>query len=248
MFARPNMSNQSENGSNAILTLTHLNQSYHIGERVVPVLKNVSLQFWRGKTYAILGASGSGKSTLLNIIGLLDRPLSGQFHFADKDMLSASVDELAAIRNREIGFVFQSFNLLPQLTALDNVALPLTYRGVSRHEARVQALTQIQQVGMANYAAHKPSELSGGQCQRIAIARALIGKPSIILADEPTGSLDKATATHIMDLLLSLNRERGVTLIMVTHDVSLASQLDYQIKVIDGEVHEIPTLEIVKNG
>lgn len=228
------------------MALEGVSQSYRIGDRVIPVLRNISLSLWRGKTCALLGASGSGKSTLLNILGLLDRPLSGRFHFADQDMLNASVDELAAIRNREIGFVFQSFNLLPQLTALDNVALPLTYRGISRHEAHVHALDQMRRVGMADYAAHRPAELSGGQCQRVAIARALIGDPSVILADEPTGNLDSATAVGVMDLLLALNRERGVTLLVVTHDVSVAKLLDRQIEVLDGELREAPTPEAAR--
>ena len=207
------------------MTLEGISQSYRIGERVIPILKNISLTLWRGTTCALLGASGSGKSTLLNILGLLDRPASGQFRFADQDMLTASVDELAAIRNREIGFVFQSFNLLPHLTALANVALPLTYRGMSHHEAHAYALDQMRRVGLAGHAEHRPAELSGGQCQRVAIARALVGNPAIILADEPTGNLDSTTAAGVMDLLLELNRERGVTLMVVTHDASVAKQL-----------------------
>ena len=192
------------------MTLEGISQSYHIGDRVIPVLRNISLSLWRGGTCALLGATGSGKSTLLNILGLLDRPASGRFHFAGQDMLNASMDELAAIRNREIGFVFQAFNLLPHLSALDNVALPLTYRGVSRSEAHAHALDQMQRAGLADHAMHRPAELSGGQCQRVAIARALIGAPSVILADEPTGNLDSTTATDdVMDLLLALNRERG---------------------------------------
>lgn len=236
--------NSSKCSAQVLMTLEGVSQSYRIGDRVIPVLRNISLNIWRGKTYAILGASGSGKSTLLNILGLLDRPASGRFHFANQDMMNANVDELAAIRNRDIGFVFQAFNLLPHLTALDNVALPLTYRGISRHKARAHALEQIQRVGLAEHASHRPAELSGGQCQRVAIARALIGEPSIILADEPTGNLDSTTAAGVMDLLLKLNCEQGVTLIVVTHDASVAMQLDRQIEVNDGELYEIPTPKI----
>ncbi|MEE7627377.1 ABC transporter ATP-binding protein [Methylobacter sp. Wu8] len=237
------MNSSSKCSAQILMALEGINQSYHIGDRVIPVLRNISLNLWQGTTCAILGASGSGKSTLLNILGLLDRPVSGRFHFAGQDMLTASVDELAAIRNREIGFVFQAFNLLPHLTALDNVALPLTYRGMSRHEARAHALGQMQRVGLAGHAAHRPAELSGGQCQRVAIARALIGDPSIILADEPTGNLDGTSAADVMDLLLTLNREQGVTLAVVTHDASVAKQLDRRVEVIDGGLHELSVPE-----
>lgn len=240
------MNNPSKCNAQILMTLEDIHQSYSIGDRVIPVLRNISLKLWQGTTCAILGSSGSGKSTLLNILGLLDRPVSGRFHFAGQDMLNASVDELAAIRNREIGFVFQAFNLLPHLSALDNVALPLTYRGMSRHEARAHALDQMQRVGLSSHAGHRPAELSGGQCQRIAIARALIGDPSIILADEPTGNLDSSNAAGVMDLLLALNREQGVTLVVVTHDVSVAKQLDRQVEVINGRVCELPFPETGK--
>lgn len=219
-----------------LITLERVSQSYRIGDREIPVLRSISLTIERGSTCAILGASGSGKSTLLNILGLLDCPTSGQFSFAGQNVLHLSVDELAAIRNREIGFVFQTFNLLPHLNALDNVALPMTYRGIPKNEARSLALKQIDRVGLTSHITHRPAELSGGQCQRIAIARALIGSPSLILADEPTGNLDSAATVSIMDFLLSLNQEQGATLVVVTHDSSLAKQLDRQIEITDGEV------------
>ena len=187
---------------------------------------------------SITGASGSGKSTLLNILGLLDLPDCGQYRVAGHDICSASPDQLAAIRNQQIGFVFQSFNLLPRLSALDNVALPLSYRGVSRHESVEQALRMLEQVGLADRAHHRPADLSGGQRQRVAIARALVGKPSVILADEPTGNLDSTTAQDIMDLLLALNREQQVTLIIVTHDPHIAERLDRKILVRNGVVQE----------
>ncbi len=154
------MNSSPECQAQALMTLEGVSQTYRIGDRIIPILRNISLTLWRGKTCALLGASGSGKSTLLNILGLLDRPLSGRFQFAGQDMLTASVDELATIRNREIGFVFQSFNLLPHLTALDNVALPLTYRGMLRHEAHAYALDQMRRVGLAGHAAHRPGRPS----------------------------------------------------------------------------------------
>lgn len=237
------MNSLPECDAQILMSLEDVSQSYHIGDRVVPILQNISLNLCRGNTCAILGPSGAGKSTLLNILGLLDRPASGRFLFAGQDMMSASLDELAAIRNREIGFVFQAFNLLPHLTSLDNVALPLTYRGMPRHQARTYALDQIRQVGLAGHATHRPAELSGGQRQRIAIARALVGGPSVILADEPTGNLDSTTAAGIMNLLIELNREQGVTLVVVTHDTSVAKRLDRWIEVNDGKLHEVSILD-----
>lgn len=209
-----------------------------MGDMVVPVLQHVSLTIRREQTCALLGASGSGKSTLLNILGLLDRPVSGHFHFNGRDMLRASVDELAHIRNTEMGFVFQSFNLLPRLTALDNVALPLAYRGIARREARERAMEHLGRVGLGDRSAYLPADLSGGQRQRVAIARALVGNPAVILADEPTGNLDGATADDIMELLLDLNEKHGVTLIMVTHDANLARRFQRQLHVRSGAVVE----------
>lgn len=232
------MNSSPECNSKTLISLDGISQSYCIKERVIPVLIDVSLDIFIGNTCAIIGASGSGKSTLLNILGLLDRPVSGGFNFSGQDVLNVSVDELAEIRNREIGFVFQAFNLLPHLSALDNVALPLTYRGISRSEARAHALEKIERVGLVDHAMHRPAELSGGQCQRIAIARALIGSPSVILADEPTGNLDSTTAAGVMDLLLTLNCEQGVTLVVVTHDLLVAKRLNRRIEVFDGKVHE----------
>lgn len=191
-----------------------------------------------GESCAIVGASGSGKSTLLNILGLLDRPDSGAYRFAEHDIFSVDGDRLAAIRNRLIGFVFQSFNLLPRLNALDNVALPLSYRGMPRREALERAEAMLARVGLAERAGHRPADLSGGQRQRVAIARALVGEPALILADEPTGNLDASTAKEVLELLLTLNRERQVTLVVVTHDPGLAARLGRQLTVRHGEVHE----------
>jgi len=222
-----------------LLALQDISQCYRRGQQVVSVLKQVNLIIKRRQTCALVGASGSGKSTLLNILGLLEMPSSGRLDFAGQNMRDASSDQLAHIRNREIGFVFQAFNLLPRLTAVDNVALPLSYRGLSRHEARLRALEQLEHVGLADRASYTPADLSGGQRQRVAIARALVGRPALILADEPTGNLDGGTANDIMALMLGLNRQQGVTLVMVTHDSALAKRFDRQIQVIDGQLHEV---------
>lgn len=208
-------------------------------DQLVVALRDVSLNIRRGERCALVGASGSGKTTLLNILGLLDRPSSGRFLLGGTDILQAGRDDLSRIRNREIGFVFQSFNLLPRLTALDNVALPLSYRGFARGAAREAAMERLAQVGLADRAGHRPADLSGGQRQRVAIARALIGSPSIILADEPTGNLDAATAGDIMALLLSLNEEHGVTLVMVTHDATLAGRFRRRIEVRSGAIRDM---------
>ncbi len=221
-----------------LISLQGIGKSYRLAEQPLHILKNVSLSIDAGESCAILGASGSGKSTLLNILGLLDLPDSGDYRFAGHDIFRASPDQLAAIRNRQIGFVFQSFNLLPRLSALDNVALPLSYRGVARRESLERAMHMLDQVGLGQRADHRPADLSGGQRQRVAIARALVGEPSVILADEPTGNLDSHTARDIMDLLLSLNRERQVTLIIVTHDPGIAQRLERQIRVNNGVVQE----------
>ncbi|OLY72999.1 ABC transporter ATP-binding protein [Pseudomonas sp. ATCC PTA-122608] len=220
------------------ISLIDITKCYQLGGKPCHVLKGTSLFIGAKESCAILGASGSGKSTLLNILGLLDLPDSGQYRFAGHDVLTACADQLAALRNRQIGFVFQNFNLIARMTALENVALPLSYRGVGRREALLRAKAMLEQVGLCDRSAHRPADLSGGQRQRVAIARALVGQPSLILADEPTGNLDHQTAHDIMDLLLSLNREHGTTLVVVTHDPAIARRLDRQIRVIDSVVQE----------
>jgi putative ABC transport system ATP-binding protein len=225
-----------------LISLHGITKSYRFAEQQLSILKDVHLSIARGDSCGILGASGSGKSTLLNIIGLLDLPECGKYLFAGNDIFSAKPDELAAIRNQQIGFVFQSFNLLPRLSAMDNIALPLSYRGLTRHESVEQALRLLGQVGLGDRAHHRPADLSGGQRQRVAIARALVGKPSVILADEPTGNLDSTTAQEIMDLLLALNHEQQVTLIIVTHDAHIAERLERKILVRSGMVHEVGNL------
>ncbi|WP_040268719.1 ABC transporter ATP-binding protein [Pseudomonas rhodesiae] len=225
-----------------LISLHGIGKRYQLAGQELSILNDVCLCIARGDSCGILGASGSGKSTLLNILGLLDLPNCGQYHFAGHDIFSASPDELAAIRNQQIGFVFQSFNLLPRLSALDNVALPLSYRGVSRHASVEQAQRMLEQVGLAERAHHRPADLSGGQRQRVAIARALVGNPSLILADEPTGNLDSGTAQDIMNLLLALNREQQVTLVIVTHDPQIAERLERKILVRNGVVQEVGRL------
>ncbi|RMO18847.1 ABC transporter ATP-binding protein [Pseudomonas cichorii] len=221
-----------------LIQLDRICHSYQAGAVSHSVLHDVSLTIERGQSCAIVGSSGSGKSTLLNILGLLDRPTAGGLFLDGLDMGDASAQLRAKVRNQLIGFVFQSFNLLPRLNALDNVALPLLYRGYSRHAARVAAQREIERVGLADRAHHRPAELSGGQRQRVAIARALVGQPALILADEPTGNLDSATASEILALLLALNREQGVTLIVVTHDNSLARHMQRCLHVRDGCLEE----------
>lgn len=218
------------------ISLQGIGKSYQLAGQHLAILNDVSLSIARGESCGILGASGSGKSTLLNILGLLDLPDCGAYHFAGHDIFHATPDQLAAIRNQQIGFVFQSFNLLPRLSALDNVALPLGYRGVSRQESVARALHMLEQVGLAERAHHRPADLSGGQRQRVAIARALVGAPAVILADEPTGNLDSTNGRQVLGLLLSLNRAEGATLVLVTHDHELASHATRIITLKDGLV------------
>lgn len=218
--------------------LIHLNdivKQYYLEGITSTVLKNVSLKVNQGDLLAIVGASGSGKSTLMNIIGLLDKADSGTYLLKNKNISGFSDDDLAEVRNHSIGFVFQQFNLLPRFTALQNVALPLTYRGVKPLEIKERVMDALQRVGMDKYAAHRPMQMSGGQQQRVAIARALVSQPKVILADEPTGALDSRTGTEVMNLFLSLHAE-GCTLILVTHDEHIANQCKRKITLADGEV------------
>lgn len=224
------------NNNERLIRLRDIEKRYRLAEQELRILSGVSLEIARGESCAILGSSGSGKSTLLNILGLLDLPSSGFYHLGGHDVFTASPDDLAALRNRLIGFVFQSFNLLPRLSALDNVALPLSYRGVALRESRERAHAMLERVGLAARAGHLPADLSGGQRQRVAIARALVGEPALILADEPTGNLDAATAEDIMQLLLELNRANGVTLVIVTHDPGIAARLERRVRVREGRV------------
>ena len=221
-----------------LIRLENITHAYATGASSQAVLYDVSFSVPTGQSCAIVGASGSGKSTLLNLIGLLDEPTSGRVLLAGEDMTNADAESRAIARNRIIGFVFQSFNLLPRLDALDNVALPLLYRGIPQPQARQAALTQLERVGLSNRSHHRPADMSGGQRQRVAIARALVGEPSLLLADEPTGNLDSQTAQDIIGLLLSLNRERGTTLVVVTHDTGIADRMARCIQVLDGRIEE----------
>lgn len=219
----------------SIIHISDLVKSYHLEGISSTVLKKVSLTVEQGDLLAIVGASGSGKSTLMNIIGLLDKADSGSYFLNDKNVASLSDDESALLRNQQIGFVFQQFNLLPRFTAMQNVALPLTYRGVPADLIKEKVLTALDRVGMKSYARHRPTQLSGGQQQRVAIARALVTEPQVILADEPTGALDSKTGTEVMNLFLALNAE-GRTIIMVTHDEHIAEQCKKRITLVDGLV------------
>ncbi|BCA97085.1 ABC transporter ATP-binding protein [Legionella antarctica] len=218
-----------------LIKLTDLVKTYSLEGVSTTVLKEVSLTVHEGDLLAIVGASGSGKSTLMNIIGLLDKADSGTYTLKNKNVSGLTDDESASLRNQSIGFVFQQFNLLPRFTALQNVGLPLTYRGVNAVEIKEKVLKALEHVGMRQYAHHRPTQLSGGQQQRVAIARALVTEPRVILADEPTGALDSKTGTEVMGLFLALHKE-GRTIIMITHDEHVAAQCKRRITLADGVV------------
>jgi len=204
-----------------ILTMKDICKDYPMGKSTVQVLKNVDLQVEEGDYLAIMGPSGSGKTTLMNLIGCLDVPTSGSYELGGRDITKCSDNQLADVRNKEIGFVFQSFNLLPKLSALDNVALPLLYAGVKKSERRERAKAALETVGLADRIGFRPDQLSGGQCQRVAIARAIVGQPKLLLADEPTGALDSTSGAQVMELFSQLH-QNGSTIIMITHDQSIA--------------------------
>jgi putative ABC transport system ATP-binding protein len=218
-----------------IISAINLVKTYTMGDQVVRALDGVSLRVEPGEMTAILGASGSGKSTLMNILGCLDRPTSGEYYLDGEDVSRLSDSALARIRNRKIGFVFQNFNLLPRMSALENVEVPLLYSGVSH--AKDRAMAALERVGLAERARHEPNQLSGGQRQRVAIARALVTNPSMVLADEPTGNLDTKTGDEIMNLFRDLN-EQGVTLLVVTHEPEIAARCRRAIVMRDGRITE----------
>lgn len=222
---------------NQVIIADNLTKVYKMGDVEVHALRGLSLQISQGEVIAIMGPSGSGKSTLMNIIGCLDRPTSGEYYLDGERVSAIKDDQLATIRNQKVGFVFQSFNLLPRTTALANVELPLRYAGLNRGR-KDRAMAALEAVGLADRIDHRPNELSGGQQQRVAIARALVNEPAIILADEPTGNLDTKSGKEIIELLLALNRERGTTLIIVTHAPDVAEQTQRIIRIRDGVVEE----------
>ncbi len=219
----------------AILKLTDICKDYQQGKEPVRVLKNINLTVEEGDYLAIMGPSGSGKTTLMNIIGCLDVPTSGTYVLADRDLKDMSDDALAEIRNKYLGFVFQSFHLMPKMDAMDNVALPLLYAGVPLKERRERAEKALKAVGLGERIHFFPNQLSGGQCQRVAIARAMVGKPKLLLADEPTGALDTKAGNQIMDIFRELSHE-GMTIIMITHEPAIAACADKTYHILDGEL------------
>ncbi|MGA2504798.1 MAG: ABC transporter ATP-binding protein [Anaerolineales bacterium] len=220
-----------------VIRAESLTKYYHMGEVEVQALRGVSMQVERGEAVAIMGPSGSGKTTLMNILGCLDRPTGGNYVLDGEKVSGLTDDKLAGIRNRKIGFVFQSFNLLQRTSALANVELPMSYSD-SANEGRERAVAALKAVGLESRMKHHPAELSGGEQQRVAIARALINEPAILMADEPTGNLDSKVGQEIMDLLLTLNRERNTTLVIITHDPRIAAQTQRTIQIRDGLVEE----------
>jgi putative ABC transport system ATP-binding protein len=220
-------------GSTPIIRLDDIQKSYYMGKQALPVLKGVTLNILKNEYVALMGPSGSGKSTLMNIIGCLDTPTDGTYILNGQDVSKMADDDLADVRNIEIGFVFQQFNLLPRLTAAENVALPLVYAGVPRRERLERAMNVLEKVHLADRSHHKPNELSGGQAQRVAIARALINNPSLILADEPTGNLDTKTSIEIMDIFTAI-QAGGNTVVLVTHEEDIAKYAYRIVRLRDG--------------
>ena len=224
------------NNSQPLLSAKNLNKTYKEGKMVTEVLKDVSFDIYPKSLLAIIGSSGSGKSTLLHLLGGLDQPTSGEIMFKSQQLNRLSEQEKARLRNQEIGFVYQFHHLLPEFTALENVAMPLLIGGVSPSEAKKRAMVMLESVNLVKRANHRPAELSGGERQRVAIGRALINNPALVMADEPTGNLDKSTADAIFDLLVKLNREHGTAFLVVTHDLALANKLDQQLIMSDGQL------------
>jgi ABC-type lipoprotein export system ATPase subunit len=222
-----------------LIELNDVYKTYHLGDEIdVPVLKGISLKVASGELVALMGASGSGKSTLMNILGCLDRPTSGQYWLSGQEVSDLSASERALVRNRELGFVFQNFNLLPRTTALENVMMPLSYTasGLSTRQARQKSMEMLDRVGLADRVHHQPSQLSGGQQQRVAIARALVNHPSLLFADEPTGNLDSRTSEEVLKMFQDLNRDEGITVILVTHDATIAAHARRIVRIKDGVI------------
>lgn len=226
------------NNSEKLLSAKNLCKTYQEGKMVTEVLKDVTFDIYPKSLMAIIGSSGSGKSTLLHLLGGLDQPTSGEILFKSQQLNRLSEQEKAQLRNQQIGFVYQFHHLLPDFTALENVAMPLLIGGVKPNEAKQRAMAMLESVNLVKRANHRPSELSGGERQRVAIGRALINNPALVMADEPTGNLDKSTADAIFDLLIKLNREHGTAFLVVTHDLALANKLDKQLIMCDGRLTE----------
>jgi putative ABC transport system ATP-binding protein len=227
----------SEPGRPPVIALAGVTKTYRGGSLEVHALRGVTLHIESGEYVAVMGPSGSGKSTLMNILGCLDVPSTGSYHLAGEDVSRMSEDQLADVRNRRIGFVFQQFNLLPSLPAWRNVEIPLMYAGVPRHERKQLALDALDRVGLAERAAHRPGELSGGQQQRVAVARALVGSPDLILADEPTGNLDSVSSSDVLGLLAELHAA-GRTIVLITHEEEIAATAGRMIRIRDGHASE----------
>ena len=224
--------------SDIVVNARDVTKVYKMGEFDVHALRGVSLDIARSEVVSIMGPSGSGKSTLMNVLGCLDRPTEGEYLLDGEKVEGLNDDQLSSIRNRKVGFVFQSFNLLPRQTALTNVVLPLRYAGVNNQEAHERAMAALEKVGLGDRVKHRPNALSGGEQQRVAIARSLVNDPAVILADEPTGALDSKSGQEIMELLLKMNEEQGTTLIFVTHDPRIAAMTQRTIHLKDGLVKE----------
>ena len=231
-----------------LIEVDGLTKVYQMGEVAVEALRGVVVSIAAGEFVAIMGPSGSGKSTFMNILGGLDKPTSGMYHLDGQDVAQMSRDELARVRNRKIGFVFQTFNLLPRTSALENVELPLLYNGCSTRERHMRARARLQLVGLQGREHHHPNQLSGGQQQRVAIARALINDPAILLADEPTGNLDSRTSVEILGIFQQLNRENGITVILVTHEPDVAAYASRIIQFRDGHIRKDEPVLVTRNA